>query len=81
MKTMIVLIKLYAIGVLLQATICIGIIINANAAPFELCPKMQFYEKRLGSHAVKTSPIWPYFMGNVIMKHYMSEIRYNKSWK
>jgi len=81
MKTIFVLIKLYAIGVLLQLTIGLGILINSQAGPFELCPKMQYFERELGKHTMTTCVVWPYFAGQVLYKHYMTEIRFSKTWK
>jgi hypothetical protein len=81
MRTLIVLFKLYALGVILQFVIGLGIFINSQAAPFELCPLMQYYERELGKHTIKTSPIWPYFAFNVLSRHYIDEIRHSKAWR
>ena len=80
MQTLLIFIKLYCIGVILQLTIGMGIFINAQAGPFELCPRMQYFERELGSHTMKTSLIWPYFVSQVLYKNYMREIRESKTW-
>jgi len=81
MRTLVVLLKLYAIGVLFQFMVGLGLLLNSQAAPFELCPRMQYYERELGKHTMKTSPIWPYFAFNVLSRYYIDEIRHSKTWK
>jgi hypothetical protein len=81
MRTLVVLFKLYAIGVILQLVIGLGIFVNSQAAPFELCPLMQYYERELGKQTIKTSIIWPYFVGNVLSRYYIDEIRHSKAWR
>lgn len=81
MKVLRSIIVVYVLGILLQGFIGLGIVINAQAAPFELCPKMQYFERQLGAHVIKTSPIWPYFMVKAAQRYYIAEIRATKKWR
>lgn len=81
MKNIYAFLRVYAIGVLLQLMIGLGILLNSQAAPFELCPKMQYFERELGKHTMKTSPIWPYFAYKSVAKYYVDELRHTKRWR
>jgi hypothetical protein len=75
------LLYVYIVGIFIQASIGLGILINAQAAPLELCPKLQYFERKLGDHTIKTSPIWPYFMAKAAKRYYMAEVRATKRWR
>jgi hypothetical protein len=80
MKTVFALLRVYALGVLLQLVVGLGILLNSQAAPFELCPKMQYFERELGKHTIKTCAIWPFFAAKAIQRYYIDELRHAKRW-